>query len=70
MELTTERLEDDAALLLLLEDIPIQPEASENLLRALTLGLLVLDSAQAEREHLDQSIKAGRQFMAFAGAVA
>lgn len=70
MEYDTETLEGYAELLLLYEDIPIQPESSENLLRAISLGLLTLESAEAERKHLDQSIKAGRQFMMFAGAVA
>jgi len=70
MNSLTERLEDQAALLLLQEEIPLLPEASENLLTALSLGLLILESAAAERKHIDQSIKAGRQLMTFAGAVA
>lgn len=70
MRLTTERLEDRAALLLLGEGIPLQPEAPENLVRAIGLGLLTLESAEVERKYIDQSVKAGRIVMTFAGAVA
>ena len=70
MILTTERLEDEAALLLLQEGVPLQPEAPENLVRAIGLGLLTLESAEQERKHIEQSVKAGRQVMTFMGAVA
>lgn len=70
MILTTEGLEREAVWLLLQEEIPLQPEAPENLVRAIGLGLLTLESTEQERKHIDQSIKAGRQTMTFAGAVA
>lgn len=70
METETIRLEEQAALLLLQEDIPLQPEAAENLVCAFALGLLTLESAEAERKHIDQSIKAGRFFMDYVGRVA
>lgn len=67
---TTEGLEREAVWLLLEQDIPLQPEAPENLVRAIGLGLLTLESAELERKHIDQSVKAGRQVMTFQGAVA
>lgn len=70
MEVSVERLEEDSVLLLLAEDIPINPVASENLLNAIDLGLLALGSTEQERKYIDQSAKAGRTVITFMGAVA
>lgn len=66
MELTTEKLEEEAALLLLAEDRYLRLEASENLLDAIALGLLNIGSAEQERKHIEQSFIAGRTVMTFA----
>lgn len=67
MEPTTERLEEEAALLLLGEDRHLRPQASENLLDAIALGLLQVGSAEQERKHIEQSFRAGRIVMTFVG---
>ncbi len=67
MNHTTEQIEEIAALSLLAEDRHLHPDAAENLLAAIQLGLLSLESVQEERNHLEQSIKAGRQVMTFSG---
>lgn len=67
MELTTERLEAEAVFLLLSEDRYLRPQASENLLDAIALGLLQIGSAEQERKHIEQSLQAGRTVMTFAG---
>jgi hypothetical protein len=69
MSYTTEGLEYEAVALLLEHREPLRREAPENLLRAITLGHLTLESAEQERKHIDQSIKAGR-LMTFMEAVA
>jgi hypothetical protein len=69
MELLTERLEEEAALLLLAEDRHLRPEASENLLDAIALGLLDIGSAEQERKHIEQSFRAGRTMMTFSKVV-
>lgn len=67
MELTTERLEEEAVFLLLGEDRYLRPQASENLLDAIALGLLQIGSAEQERKHIEQSLQAGRTVMTFTG---
>lgn len=67
MELTTERLEEEATLLLLGDDRYLRLEAAENLLDAIALGLLNIGSAEQERKHIEQSLQAGRLVMTFSG---
>ena len=72
MELLTKELEDRAAARLNLYGLSVSDNPSENLLAAISAGLLLgeLATAEAERKHVDQSIKAGRQLMELVGAVA
>lgn len=70
MNVTTEELEDLSRILLESNKEVVSDLASENLYQAIQLGHLSLESEKIELKHIDQSVKAGRQLMTFAGAVA
>ncbi len=63
MDRNTQDVEAEAVEALLLLGEVLHPELSENLLKAIGGQLVQLESAQAERRHLNLSIKAGRRLL-------
>lgn len=63
MDRNTEDVEAEAVEALLLQGEVLHPELSENLLKAIGNQLIQLESAQAERHHLNLSIHAGRRLL-------
>ena len=68
MDRDTQDLEAEAVEALLLQGEVLHPELSENLLKAIGGQLIQLESAHAERHHLNLSIKAGRILLTGAGS--